>query len=137
MKITNLMLDLAAIEGGHWVENIPGLADVRILTKGVGNAAFRALNSQLVKALVRDGKAGAELTTEQAEEIEAQLLLKTCLLDWENLTNDDGTPLPFSSEKAELFLTNPTYRPIRTGIAYAAQQVGARVAAQVEADRKN
>lgn len=137
MRISKLALDIGAIEGGTWVDHIPGLGDIRLKVRGIGNADYRLLNAKLLREAVTANGPGEELTLEQSDALQRQLLLDAVLLDWDGLVDDDDNPIPFSRDQAETYLTEPRYRPIRAGVEWAGARVGDRREAQLEADVKN
>lgn len=137
MKLSSAALNIDAINGGEWVANLPGLGDFTVKVKGVGNEEYRLLVSRLTRDALRTKRAGEELSTAEVDAIGVRALLETVLIDWANLTDDAGAQIPYSMDRAQEFLADPRYRPIRDGVEWAARIVGDRRAAQMETDAKN
>jgi len=134
MKLSNLTIDPEAIERGIWIDNIPECGDLRIKTRGLQNSAWRALFNKLVQAVpVRDRRSG--LSTDDSERITTQCLVETCLLDWENLVDEAGAPVPVT--EAGKYLADPKFAPLRNGVFLAASMVADQYAADRADAEKN
>lgn len=130
MKLSSLALDVARIEAGEWVDNIPDAGDLRIKTRGITNADFRKLFDAKMTALPRRDR--RSLPPDVFNRIQAECLVETCLLDWENLEG-----VPFSKETALRLLLDPRYEPLRLACAWAATTVSDLQAEDREDDAKN
>ncbi len=129
MKLSDIRVDAKAIEAGDWVDinplQFPGMDGVRLKVRGAGNADYRRLQSKLFRALpvsddpVKQEEAGAAITTE--------LLLRTVLIGWDGIFEEDGvTPLPYSVELAERLLADPEMRVLRDAVAFAGALIATR-----------
>lgn len=136
MKLGDFAVDPGRIEGGDWVDMIPDCGDLRIRTRGLGNADWRRLQQQKLAALPRRDRRNG-IVPEAIEAINLDCLVETCLLDWANLTGADGAPLPFSKETARKYLADPRYRPLLDACYFAAREVAERRAEEQEDDAKN
>jgi hypothetical protein len=132
MKLNEVAVDVDRLEKGDWVNDIPDMQGVRFKVRGANNMDWRKLQSTLIDAVPRKHKAGGRITPQANDDIMTKLFVNCCLLDWDGLENNDGSPIPFSKEKALELLTNPELRRIRDGVAYAANTV----ADQNNADRE-
>ena len=75
-------------------------------------------------------------TTARRSSFSSILVAEAILLDW-NLT-DDGSPLPFSKEKAADLLADMDIGPLlREAVSYAASVVGDKGAAELDAAAGN
>lgn len=124
MKLSNVSIDGVQFETGEWVDTIPEMDDLRLKVRGIGNGDWRRLASKLNAAVPRDKKRGNIVDPETQDVILSTLLLDTCLLDWDGVTEDDDTVIPYSKAKATMLLTNPDFRRFRDAVLYAASLVG-------------
>jgi hypothetical protein len=56
VNLKKLRIDSNAIEQGRWIDRIPGLGDIRLKVRGLGNVDWRRLNMQLTQALPRTSR---------------------------------------------------------------------------------
>ncbi|WP_131803827.1 hypothetical protein [Methylorubrum salsuginis] len=113
------------------------MGDLRLKTKGLNNAGFRKLQQTLMAAVPRQDRHQGRLPPKVMDEISAKCLLNHALIDWENLEDENGQPIPYSKDQARAFLTDPAYRPFFDACVYAATVVGEEQAAADEADEGN
>lgn len=137
MRIGDIGINAAAVEEGRWIDTIPMLGDLRLKVRGLNNRDYRRLQQKLIAALPRDKRGAAGVDIEEQDRIVAECLLRTVLLDWENLTEADGTPIPYSDAKARELLFEPQYAVFREGVAWAASAVADAREADVEDAAKN
>lgn len=137
MKLSAIKVDSARAEQGAWVGDIPEMGDLRLQVRGLRNADARRLRAKLLAAVPRDQRANGRLSPAAADEIDARVLSETILVDWQNLTDENDAPLPFSREKALELLSNPDFVVFRDAVAYAANVVAEGLADQAEADQGN
>jgi hypothetical protein len=126
MKLSELKIDATAFEEGGWVDNIPGMGNLRLRVRGINNAAWRRLQSKLIEATPRAKKNGGRVDPDEMDRITNVCLRETCLLDWEGLEDDAGQPIPFSKPAAGKILDDPELREFRDGVAWAASVVAQR-----------
>jgi hypothetical protein len=124
VKLKSLKIDSAAVEGGRWVEQIPGAGNLRLRVRGVGNAAYRALMDKLVDAVPREKRLRG-LDVADRDRITAECFVETILLDWDNLYADDAETekVPYSKELASQLLTDPDYIRFYDAVQWAANLV--------------
>lgn len=137
MKISEITRNLTVIEAGRWVSDIPGLGDVELKTRGKDNADWRRLESALIASVPRSGRVNGRLTPAEADRVTGVLLRDAALLDWRNVTDNDGNPIPFSKDAAAKFLLQPEFRGFRDAVLWAAISVAEDTAAGIEDTTKN
>lgn len=130
MKLSSLKIDSSKLEQGAWVGDIPGLGDIRLLVRGIGNDDYRRRQSELTAALPR------HLRKEPAEQdrITNALIVETLLEGWEKVEGDDGKPLPFTADAALAILEDPDMRAFSDGVIWAAMSVSEARKADLDAD---
>ncbi len=134
MKASQLAVDPAAIEGGEWIDDIPGCGDLRIKSRGAGNTDWRKVQQRELTKLTRDERRG-QLAPEIQDRILATTILEAGLLDWENLVEDDGTAIAVSSARDMLF--DPKWANLLAACAFAANEVASRTVADRKEAEKN
>lgn len=120
MKITEIERNIATIEAGRWIDNIPGMSDLRLRVRGRDNSDWRRLESALTAAVPRALREGGRIVPEEADRITSVLLRDAVLLDWGNLTDSAGNPIPYSKEAATTYLTEPQFRAFHDAVLWAA-----------------
>jgi hypothetical protein len=130
MKLATLKIDSAKLEQGDWVGDIPGLGDIRLLVRGLGNDDYRRRQAELTAALPR------HMRKEPAEQdrVANTLIVETLLEGWEKVEGDDGKPLPFSREAVLAILSDPDMRAFNDGVIWAAMAVSERRKADLDVD---
>jgi len=130
MKLSNLKIDSSKLEQGAWVGDIPGLGDIRLRVRGIGNDDYRRRQSELTAALPR------HLRKEPAEQdkITNALIVETLLEGWEKVEGDDGKPMPFTADAALAILEDPDMRAFNDGVIWAAISVSEARKADLDAD---
>jgi len=84
---------------GRWVEEIEGL---RLKIARLNNPPYKAY---IRKNGRRISKANGRMDFDAADEIAKKAFSKFILLGWENLQDDEGNDIPYSSEKALELMT--------------------------------
>lgn len=137
MKFSDIKIDSTKHDNADWVDNIPEFQGVRFKVRAAENNDWRKLRQVLVDAIPRKHKVGGRLRPEDQDRLIAILLRDTSLVDWDGLENDDGTPLAYSREAADKFLTEPDFGKFREAVMYAANIVSEQYASDVEDIAKN
>lgn len=137
MKLSDLASDPVATEQGEWVDTIPEMGDLRLKVRGVGNADWRRIQTKLIDAVPRSKRAGARIDPEEIDRITTVCLHQACLLDWQNLSGDDGKPLPYSRDLALELLSKPEYRKFREAVVWAATVVGEQIIVKIGDQKGN
>lgn len=135
MKLSAIEVDSAIIEQGEWVDH-PYIPDVKVKVRGVGNADFRRLSTKLTRQFSA-AQREAGIDPNEQDRITATLLTETILTDWRGLEEEDGSPMPYSKERAAAILGNPNLRVFRDGVDQAAVIVSTRAKAAREAASPN
>lgn len=143
MKLSSIRIDSARIEGGDWIDNIPGLGNLRLKVRGIDNLDYRRLHSSLIDGVGKDEREeSGRILPKVADDIMSELMFKTILLDWEGMETETSTleaPSfePYTKDAAFRYLTDPDLRAFRDGVAYAASIVSSRRSQKREADAGN
>ena len=138
MKLGSLKTDLAKVASGMWIDNIPDMGDVRLHVRPIGNPDYRRTYGQLVDSTPRDKKRGGMVIDyETRQNIAGIALADTILLGWDNLEDDDGKPLPYSTEKAKELLLDPEMVAFRDAVSWAATVAQEQSVGNSEANAKN
>lgn len=136
MELNEIVVDPTRGETGTWVENIPGMGDLRLKVRAVNTLAYRRRLDALVAAVPRAKRGAAGIDPAERDRITGMLLLDHVLLDWDGL-EEAGAPLVYSRDAAKLLLLDPRYAAFRDAVAWAGEQVAAMRADEVEQAAKN
>ena len=119
--------DLSAEEKGRKFSKELGAGpDVYVIVARAGNRAFNRMLQALWKQNEQTLQAANKDTATEAEKDEGDTLsfqlvgiamAKTILLGWGGFTNDDGTPMEYSTEKAEELLALKDFREVISKIS--------------------
>ena len=121
MKLSSLRVDAARTD---WVGDIPEMGDLRLKVRSSLCADFRETVSTLRRAVPRGAfNRDGSLPVDISERISGEALHKTILLDWENLTGDDDSVIPYTKETALKLLTDPEYAVFRNAVFWASEFV--------------
>ena len=133
MDANDLITNIEAVENGEWIDDIPDCGDLRIRTRGAGNADWaRVWQRELARAPRAERR--STITAATLERIQNACLIEAGLLGVENLT-EQGQPV--SIERAKEMIIDPRFRLFRAACLYAANRVGENAAEDAEAARKN
>lgn len=132
MDLDKLTVDVKAVEEGSWVDQIPELGDISFKVRGFGNALYRKMQTDLMRAT----PIAKRMDQAEQERINTKLLIETVLLDWKNLTRD-GAVVPYSKDTAAEILNDPAYQRFKDGVTWAAHVVAEMRADDLETDGKN
>lgn len=134
MDIASIKRDSSLLETGEWVEDIPGLDDVRLRVRGLTSptvVAYRARRERRVPP--KDRERDGTLKLEAGMRVLADTLLNVVLLDWDGFTSN-GEPVPYTKEQAAEWLYDPDFVAFADAVSWASQVVG-RGQTQAEEDR--
>ena len=127
MKLSSLKVNAARGEQGAWVKDLPGMGDLRLLVRGFNNTDYSAFMAKEGAAVPRDqregGRAGGPILPKYRDAILLRGMVEHILVDWQNLTDENDKPVPFSKERAMDMLLDPDFRPFRDAVAIAAAEV--------------
>lgn len=119
MKLSEMRIDRDAKEQGEWVPS-PYLPGVRIKARGYGNADHRLLVAKQGRELSAAFASGSEVSLDIQDANELDLLTKTLLVDWEGVTEEDGTVITCGSDRAHQLLADPELALLRMSVTHAA-----------------
>lgn len=103
-KLNELAVDQAKAVGGVMVT---WARDARIRVARLGNREHKRVLVELFKAFKEEHQ--REPQDSEVEVIEARALARAVLLDWENVTDDEGNATPYTAELGERLLRDPDY----------------------------
>lgn len=141
MKLSAIRRNTTAVEQGRWVENIPGMDDLRLRVRGSGNRDWNRLQGELFDKVPREQRLRG-LSDDDAFRIDTECLLATVLLEWDNVSGDGkigalDQPVPYDAETARRLLAEPEYAVFRSAVTWAAGVVSVDADADAKADAKN
>lgn len=124
MDIGEVRRDMAAIDGGRWVDKseVPGLRDIRIKARGLGSAVAR----EALAKMQRDGIGGTDAIQSVTNTV--------CLIEIDGLTSG-GRPLAADDIRDQL--AEPAMEPLALLVLRAVEKVDATREAKAAALSKN
>lgn len=136
MKLSALKTDVAKLEAGQWVGEIPDMEGLELHVRGLGNTDYKRLFEKKADAVPRARKLRG-LQADDRERIVGECLHEAILLDWRGLTDEAGAPIPFTSDLARDLVANPEYAKFRAAVVWAANLVSEEAGESIEAGAKN
>jgi hypothetical protein len=136
MKLSEMRVNSAAIEGGRWVALVafPG---VEVKVRGMKGKGYRRELQRLVSELPMQDKLKLSEDPDISDRLDIQMMSSYLLLDWRGIEDDNGEPVPFSAEKAKETLSNPDMVEFRDAVDYAVKIVGNDALVSAETAAKN
>ncbi|MES0071937.1 hypothetical protein [Mesorhizobium sp. M0058] len=123
MELSNLKRDSKMVEGGKWVDEIPGMGNLRLRVRGMSSPTFAALRGRKQRKVPKsDREADGAIKTDVDMRLLGEALHEAVLLEWDGLT-EDGKPVPFDKDLALTWLTDPDYMPFADAVVWAASFV--------------
>lgn len=123
MDVSSLKKNSKAIRAGQWIKDIPQMGDLRLRVRGLNSPEVIECRAQKERAIpLADRRRDGTIKTEDGMRIMSQVLFEAVLLDWDGLTQD-GKPLPYNKDLAEVWLTDPDYMAFADAVAWSAQMV--------------
>lgn len=137
MKVSQIKVNSAAIRSGVWVD-IPWLDGVAIKLRGLENVDYQRRRADLIREKAAEAKAnGVPPDKLSTMDVEVDAFVECVMLDWRGLTEDDGTPIPYSAEKALEYFKDPDLIDLWNAAYWASQQVRNAKKEQLEEDKGN
>lgn len=128
MKLTDLELNVDAVDNGAWVTDIPDMEGVSFCVRGSEYAPYqKALRSAMV-VQGRRQRLQQQVDMEKFSATQNRLAAEHLLLGWSGLEDADGGDLAFSLPIALRLMTERKYRPVQRGVSYAIEIVDAGLA---------
>lgn len=140
MKRSAIRMNSRAIARGEagWIDGIPGMEDLRLKVRAMGNDDFQRRYDELARAIPRSERdSEGRLSPDQDRRLTARIYCDTILCDWDGFTEDDGTPVPFSPEEARKVLDDPDFADFSAAVGWAARKRAAELSADTEAAAGN
>lgn len=135
MKLSHLKSIRQSVERGIWIDKIgiAGFEGVRLQVRGLGNADYNRVYSELAEQLkANERDADGKPTDAARDRIVRECLKQAILLGW------DGIDDEFSAAKVEEVFADPDLGPVfHNAVIWAASEVASRARAAIEADAKN
>lgn len=125
MRLSQIQRDRKRSEGGVWRDFITGeILEAPtpkrfcVLVAETNNPRFREqlARQQIHVMRTEDPSGNPEQINAAWEKARRIAFAEAMLLGWEELTDDNDAPIPYSKEKARELLTNPDYWPLVTRI---------------------
>lgn len=114
-KLGVLKCDRQKSEQGVWV---PWILGMRLKIARFGNPKFKAYVKNHGKDQKWLAKIGAlEGNEDVLEDVFSDALAHTVLLDWENVEDDNGNPIPYTPEIGAKYLRDPDYYELTEFVA--------------------
>lgn len=112
-SLKQIRLDVDAMDQGVWstfYTDPKTKKSIQVKIISSSSVAFSRCISKMTKARAQDIKRlGGNLPAEEIENIQREAIGSVLIADWSGIEEDDGTPIPFSREKAIEFMTDRTY----------------------------
>lgn len=140
MSLSKIRTQQSRAVHGAWVTDDKHLFEgVSLKVRGRWNPDSRSLEARLTAELSRKQKlANGNLKPEEADRILNEVILKTVLVDWDNLREDeDAEPIPYTEDKAREFLEDPLLKPFKDAVLLASVLVAEEGKETLEDDAKN
>jgi hypothetical protein len=102
-KLSSVKIDPELADKGVW---IPYREDIEFKIASLKSKAY----SDFMRKAGRQRQKGfrkKDLRPDEVEPLMKKGLARFCLLDWKNIEDEDGTPIPYSAEQAEEWLSDP------------------------------
>ena len=132
MKITDLEIDVDAVDNGAWVRDIPDMGGVAFRVRGSEYAPYqKALRATMVSQGRRQ-RLASQMDMDKFQAVQYRLTAEHLLLDWSGLDGADDQPLPFTPETAMRLMTERKFRPVQRGVIYAIDIVDSGLAGHRE-----
>ena len=136
MKLSEIAVNIDAIETGRWVSVARFMPGVRLKVRGLENTDYRRLREKLVSSIPRAERIKG-VDTLAMEAISGRLLAETVLVGWDGIEGDDGAPLAYSKDRALQIISDPALVTFRNAVEWAAGVVGEDDVVEAEESAKN
>lgn len=137
MKLSQIKVNSAAINGGAWV-SVPWLDGVRFRLRGLEQTGYQKRRADLIREAMLQAKiAGTPPDQVVTVDQEIEAFVERLMIDWEGLTDDDGTPIPYSPEAALQYFKDPDLIDLWNAAYWASQQVRNAKVEAMEEDKGN
>jgi len=110
-KLSKIKRDADAAENGVWVNNV--IADICIKVAAANNSKYTQELQRLMKPYQRSYKSMGESFNDIFNDLQNKAIAKAILVDWKNMDDDAGKPLPYSEVNAYNILKDPENKEFR------------------------
>ena len=104
-KLSAIRTDLQRAENGTWV---PFAEGIEVCIASLNSERFKAARRRLLKPHLRQLRAGTGEAGEKILELIKPAVARFIVVDWRNLQDDDGRPIPYSADKCLELFGDPT-----------------------------
>jgi hypothetical protein len=113
MKLSLLATDLEKEQSGVWVKYRNTEVQFKIARAGSEEFQAACRKARLAHKIQAED---AEISEDENRAIIAPVLAKHILKDWKNIEDDDGTPIPFTEQRAAEMLAQPEFKDVVAAI---------------------
>lgn len=117
-KLSNIAIDMKKSIDGIW---IPFAAGIEFKIARMNNPEHTAYLKKITEP--SEIKLKSKINKNLINELTTQSIAKCILVDWKNIEDDQGNPIPYSFEKALEILKNPQYVEILNFVAAMAASI--------------
>lgn len=141
MKLSDIELDLSAVDEGIWVHDIPDLPGVSFCVRGSEYIPYKKAMARFHTASavtstrrnrVAQLRSTADLDAEKFGEFMAEQVAKHLLIDWEGIEDDEGAAILPTPDMVLRALTDRSLAVLKRGIMFAVEVVDTGLAAHRE-----
>lgn len=142
MKLSRMKVDTAAEAAGVWKEfgadlAEPGESVIRVLIARLGRPEFKEWMQAQAIPHRQVLNAGGEEAERIMEDILKRAIAKFVVLDWENVEDDDGAPIPCTEENVYAIISDLACHDFYTWIQSVSGAAATYRAKQAEEDAGN
>lgn len=129
MKLSQVAVDLDAIDNGIWVDSTE-FDGVQYLVRGTEyppyqKAMRKRMSAEANKLVSRRGR-NTEINLDSIERNKRDLSIEHCMLDWKGIDDDDGKPVEYTKEMGQKIMSEREYarmaRDILSAIDYVDEE---------------
>lgn len=107
-QLTKYRTDQRREEDGVWVDFADG---IEFLIARIGNPKYEEYLRKIGKPYRHQMRANI-MDSRELEQLSKKAIARHILLDWKNVTDEDGNPLPYTPEEGERVFNDPALRDI-------------------------
>lgn len=103
-KISQIMADMDKVNKGVWVDYAEG---IRLLIANINNTEYKKATRKILSSKMRQIRMKS-LADDTILELVKPAVARYVLLGWENIEDENGNKIPYSTEKALEFFQTPS-----------------------------
>ena len=100
MKLTDLEIDVDAVDNGAWVKGIPDMGDIAFRVRGSEYAPYQKALRAAMTLQGRRQRLANQLDMDKFQAVQHRLIAEHLLQDWAGLETPEGTTLPYDRDTA-------------------------------------